>query len=124
MSIEQHKSSQRDHISQSLGRSDLESAWKMNFTILSFVLLFCSLTLAQEDGNANDIETKGKSPSRVADQDLLREFGAMTDKLGAMETRMKDSEKQIVELRNRGRVKFKDFIEESIKNIGYCNNND
>ena len=96
----------------------------MNFTILSFVLLFCSLTLAQEDGNANEIETKGESPSHVAHRDLLREFGAMTDKLRAMETRMNDCEKELLELRNKGKVKFKDFTEEFAKHFVHCNNND
>lgn len=69
----------------------------MNFPILLFVLLFCGLISAQQDGT----ETQSCFPDMC---NFLKEFGAMKEKLGAMETRLKDSENQILELKNKGRV--------------------
>ncbi|XP_030286439.1 complement C1q tumor necrosis factor-related protein 6-like [Sparus aurata] len=37
--------------------------------------------------------------------DLLKEFSAMTEKLKAMETRLKESENQITDLKNKERIK-------------------
>ncbi|XP_033507598.1 complement C1q subcomponent subunit B-like isoform X1 [Epinephelus lanceolatus] len=97
-----------------------ESTWTMNSTILWFVLLFCGLTLAQDDVKTTEIEKPGKAASCHPDMcDLLIEFGAMTEKLRAVEarlrdsetrlkdseTRLKDSENQIRELKNKERTK-------------------
>ena len=48
--------------------------------------------------------------------DLLKEFGAMTENLKAMQTRLTDSETQITDLRNKGKSqRIKYFIGEFIK---------
>ncbi|XP_051256979.1 cerebellin-1-like [Dicentrarchus labrax] len=72
----------------------------MNFTILWFVLLFCGSILAQDDGNATEIQSY--HPDMC---DHIREFVAIGEKLGALETRLKDSENQMLELRNKERTK-------------------
>ncbi|XP_074480477.1 complement C1q tumor necrosis factor-related protein 3-like [Sebastes fasciatus] len=78
----------------------------MNFAILLIVLLFSDLIFAQDVGNANETEISMEIQSCNPDMcDLLIEFGAMTEKLRAVETRLKDSETQILELRNKERTK-------------------
>ncbi|XP_030286436.1 complement C1q-like protein 2 [Sparus aurata] len=67
----------------------------MNFTILCFVLLFSGLVLAQYDGGSCSPDTCN----------LLIDFGARTEKLEAMETRLEDCENQILELRNKEQTK-------------------
>ncbi|XP_062300594.1 uncharacterized protein LOC134005659 isoform X4 [Scomber scombrus] len=66
----------------------------MTFTVLSFVFLFCGLTLAQDDANANDIEINGQMQSVCSPDmcDLLIKFGAMGEKLQVIETRLKETE--------------------------------
>lgn len=78
----------------------------MNSTILVFVSLFCGLISAQEDGNIADTEkTNSATQSCFPDMcDLLKEFGTMTEKLRAMETRLKDNENHILELKNKERT--------------------
>ncbi|XP_030286433.1 complement C1q-like protein 4 [Sparus aurata] len=84
----------------------------MHFFSFSFALLFCGLVLAQDDGSTAGTEGNIEVQSCFPDMcDLLKEFGAMTEKLKAMETRLKDSEirlniseKQILELRNKERT--------------------
>ncbi|KAM9335868.1 complement C1q-like protein 4 [Symphorus nematophorus] len=76
----------------------------MNFTIVWFVLLFCGLTLAQSDADAEGVETNADTQPCFPDCDLVKEFAAMRDKVGAMETRLQDSEQQILELRNKERT--------------------
>ncbi|XP_049923782.1 complement C1q-like protein 2 [Epinephelus moara] len=72
----------------------------MNFTVLLFVSLFCGLILATED-SANT-ETEQTIESCFPDMcNLLKEFGALREKLGAVETRLKDSETQIQELKSK-----------------------
>uniref|UniRef100_A0A671XEL0 Complement C1q-like protein 3 n=1 Tax=Sparus aurata TaxID=8175 RepID=A0A671XEL0_SPAAU len=74
----------------------------MHLICFWFVLLLCSLTLAQEDGYTVETEENIEAQSYHADMDdLLSEFGAMTEKLKVMETRLKESEMQILELRNK-----------------------
>ncbi|XP_054483460.1 complement C1q-like protein 2 [Anoplopoma fimbria] len=73
----------------------------MNFPLLLFVSLFCSLTWTQDyDSNpeTGTIETQSCFPDMC---NLLKEFGAMREKLGAMETRLRDSESQILELKGK-----------------------
>ncbi|XP_030286422.1 complement C1q-like protein 3 isoform X2 [Sparus aurata] len=78
----------------------------MHLICFWFVLLLCSLTLAQEDGYTVETEENIEAQSYHADMDdLLSEFGAMTEKLKVMETRLKESEMQILELRNKERTK-------------------
>ena len=91
----------------------------MHFFSFSFALLFCGLVLAQDEGGSTagtegNIEVQSCFPDMC---DLLKEFGAMTEKLKAMETRLKDSEtrlkdteirlnnseNQILALRNKGK---------------------
>ncbi|KAL7375737.1 hypothetical protein ABVT39_022771 [Epinephelus coioides] len=67
----------------------------MNCAILLFVLLSSSLILAQDDGNAiteKPDETKSCHPDMC---DLLMAFGAMKEKIAAVETRLKDSETRL-----------------------------
>ncbi|XP_042258132.1 complement C1q-like protein 4 [Thunnus maccoyii] len=75
----------------------------MTFTVLFFVFLFCGLTLAQEDANATDTEINSHMQfANLPDTyELLREFGAMEEKLQTVETRLQDSENQIMDLRNK-----------------------
>ncbi|XP_028261676.1 complement C1q tumor necrosis factor-related protein 3-like isoform X2 [Parambassis ranga] len=56
------------------------------------MLLFCGLTLAQDVTNAVDTEDISERQ---------KEFSAMRERLGAMETRLKDSENQILALKNK-----------------------
>ncbi|KAI9546299.1 hypothetical protein NQZ68_028716 [Dissostichus eleginoides] len=68
----------------------------MSLTNVLSVLLLSGFILAQDDGNAN--ETLSCDPDMG---DLLRDFGAMRETFGAMETRLSDSEAQILELKNK-----------------------
>lgn len=45
----------------------------------------------------------------------VTELLALTEKLADLETRLKNSENQIAELRNKGRVQFFDCFEEFIE---------
>lgn len=80
----------------------------MNFTISLFLMLFCGLILAQEDdGNPLEKEKNGVTQSCFPDMcDLLTDFSTMREKLEVMETRLKDNEKQILELKNKGKIKL------------------
>ncbi|XP_062300593.1 complement C1q tumor necrosis factor-related protein 3-like isoform X3 [Scomber scombrus] len=75
----------------------------MTFTVLSFVFLFCGLTLAQDDANANDIEINGQMQSVCSPDmcDLLIKFGAMGEKLQVIETRLKETETRLNNSENR-----------------------
>ncbi|XP_044197415.1 collagen alpha-1(X) chain-like [Thunnus albacares] len=75
----------------------------MKFTVLFFVLLFCSLTLAQEDANATDIEINSQTQSACSPDmcDLLMKFGAIEEKLRVIETRLKDSETRLQDSETR-----------------------
>ncbi|XP_041841907.1 complement C1q-like protein 4 [Melanotaenia boesemani] len=73
----------------------------MNSTILLTVLFFCGLTLAQN--NAAETEVITETQSCFPDMcKLLQEFGAMKENQKAMETRLKESENQILELKSKG----------------------
>lgn len=79
----------------------------MNFTILLFVSLFCDLITAQEGVDAPEAEKTVETQSCFPDMcNLLKEFGAMTEKVRVMETKLKESENQILELKNKGKVKL------------------
>ncbi|CAK6975572.1 complement C1q-like protein 4 [Scomber scombrus] len=75
----------------------------MTFTVLSFVILFCGLTLAQDDANANDIEINSQMQSVCSPDmcDLLIKFGAMGEKLQAIETKQKESDAKLKETETR-----------------------
>ncbi|XP_056298969.1 caprin-2-like [Pseudoliparis swirei] len=81
----------------------------MNFAIFLFVLPFCGLTLAQKSNDAIVVEKITERQTCYPDMcEILKEFGAMTEKMRAMETRLKesetrlkDSETQILELKNQ-----------------------
>ncbi|XP_067436548.1 uncharacterized protein [Thunnus thynnus] len=75
----------------------------MKFTVLFFVLLFCGLTLAQNDANATDIEINSLMQSACSPDmcDLLMKFGAMEEKLRAIETRLQDSETRLKDSETR-----------------------
>lgn len=95
----------------------------MNFTILLFVSLFCGLIWAQDDVIPPETEENTEIQSCFPDMcNLLKEFGAMREKLGVMEnrlkdseTKLKDSENQIIELKNKGKVELFD-LKTSVKN--------
>ncbi|XP_028261665.1 C1q-related factor-like [Parambassis ranga] len=65
----------------------------MNVNISVLMLLFCGLTLAQ-----NTEETQSCSPDMC---ELLKEFGAMKEKLAATENRLKDSETRLTNSETR-----------------------
>ena len=68
----------------------------MHFFSFSFALLFCGLVLAQDEGGSTGTEGNVEVQSCFPDMcNLLKEFGAMTEKLKAMETRLKDSETRL-----------------------------
>ncbi|XP_019209589.2 collagen alpha-2(VIII) chain-like [Oreochromis niloticus] len=83
----------------------------MNFNILRSIFLFCGLTLAH-----SVINTTEMNPYHPDMCNLLKDFGAMTEKVKSMETRLKeteirlketvtrlkDSENQILELQSKG----------------------
>ncbi|XP_036968063.1 complement C1q-like protein 4 [Acanthopagrus latus] len=78
----------------------------MHFFSFSFALLFCGLVLAQDEGGSTGTEGNVEVQSCFPDMcNLLKEFGAMTEKLKAMEARLKDSENQTLELKNKERTK-------------------
>ncbi|XP_065806181.1 cerebellin-1-like [Labrus bergylta] len=72
----------------------------MKFSIWVFSSLFCSLILAQDEGQAAEktSQTEACFPDLC---DLLKDFGALREKMGIMETRLKDSENQIHELKTK-----------------------
>lgn len=79
----------------------------MNFPTLLFVVLFCGFYFTQSE--INDPETGMTSEIQSCFPDmcnLLKEFGAMREKLGALENKQKESENQITELKNKGKVKL------------------
>ncbi|XP_034713123.1 complement C1q tumor necrosis factor-related protein 3-like isoform X2 [Etheostoma cragini] len=79
----------------------------MRCTILSLVSLFCGLILAQDDGNTPETEKTSETQSCFPDTcNLLKEFGSLREKLGIMETRLKDSENQILELKKKETTKI------------------
>ncbi|KAF1380792.1 hypothetical protein PFLUV_G00167670 [Perca fluviatilis] len=92
----------------------------MKSTILLFVSMFCRLILAQDD--TPEIE-KTSGTQSYDTCDLLKEFGALREKLGVMETRLKDSENQILELKKKEttKVAFSAAIGGSGKHIGPFN---
>lgn len=63
------------------------------------VLLFCSLTLGQDDANASNTDTEIYHPMKSAGSremyDLLKKFGAMGEKLQAIETKLKETESRL-----------------------------
>ncbi|XP_037614180.1 cerebellin-1-like isoform X2 [Sebastes umbrosus] len=74
----------------------------MNFNVLMTVLLFSDLILAQDVSNAAEAEISIETQSCNPDMcDLLREFGPMTEKLRAVETRLKDSETRLKDSETR-----------------------
>ncbi|XP_067435965.1 uncharacterized protein [Thunnus thynnus] len=75
----------------------------MKFTVLFLVFLFCSLTLAQNDANATDIEINSLMKSACSPDmcDLLIKFGAMEEKLRVIETRLQDSETRLEDSETR-----------------------
>uniref|UniRef100_A0A668T5J6 C1q domain-containing protein n=1 Tax=Oreochromis aureus TaxID=47969 RepID=A0A668T5J6_OREAU len=114
--IKQHQNSQFDHINQRVCRvSGAETAWKMNFNILRSIFLFCGLTLAHSGVNTTEM-----NPYHPDMCNLLKDFGAVTEKVKSMETRLKeteirlketvtrlkDSENQILELQSKERTKI------------------
>ncbi|XP_034532741.1 complement C1q-like protein 4 [Notolabrus celidotus] len=72
----------------------------MKFTTVLCVLLFSGLALAQDEAIAFRL-----LPCFTNLCERIREFDAMTEKLQALETKVKDSENQIVELKNRETTK-------------------
>uniref|UniRef100_A0A3P8N6U9 C1q domain-containing protein n=1 Tax=Astatotilapia calliptera TaxID=8154 RepID=A0A3P8N6U9_ASTCA len=64
-----------------------ETNWKMNFNILRSIFFFCGLTLAHS--GANTTETNPYHPDMC---NLLKDFGAMTEKVKSMETKLKETE--------------------------------
>uniref|UniRef100_A0A671WNN2 C1q domain-containing protein n=1 Tax=Sparus aurata TaxID=8175 RepID=A0A671WNN2_SPAAU len=76
---------------------------------LQFFICFavCGLVLAQDDGSTAGTEGNIEVQSCFPDMcDLLKEFGAMTEKLKAMETRLKDSETRLKDSETRTKVMF------------------
>lgn len=73
----------------------------MNFTTWMLVL-FCGLTLAQNDVNETEIsgETKLRFPEMSL---LLLELGAVKAKLEAVETKLKETESQVLVLNEKGK---------------------
>ena len=71
------------------------------------MFLFCSLTLAQEDANATDTEMNSQRQfANLPDTyELLGKFDAIEEELQAVKTRLQDSENQIMDVRNKGKVK-------------------
>ncbi|XP_067381430.1 complement C1q-like protein 4 [Channa argus] len=80
----------------------------MNFTILLFVSLLCTSTSVHGESNDPDTEAEKSSPVQSCFPDmcnLLKEFGAMREKLGALENKFKESENQILELKKKEKNK-------------------
>uniref|UniRef100_A0A3Q2CVP6 C1q domain-containing protein n=1 Tax=Cyprinodon variegatus TaxID=28743 RepID=A0A3Q2CVP6_CYPVA len=73
---------------------------RMNFRVWFFVW-FCGLALAQDGLSEEGTETKACFPDMC---ELIEEFGAMKAKQEAMETSLKETENQVLELKNKGRA--------------------
>ncbi|XP_026208288.1 complement C1q tumor necrosis factor-related protein 3-like [Anabas testudineus] len=74
----------------------------MYFSVFMLVSLLGGFCFAQ--GDSNDPETGQTSQIQSCFPDmcnLLKEFGAMREKLGALETKLKESENQILELKSK-----------------------
>ncbi|XP_065806180.1 caprin-2 isoform X2 [Labrus bergylta] len=67
--------------------------------MLWFLLLFCGLSLAEE--GANDPETQSCFPDMC---NLLKEVGAMSEKIKSLETRLQDSETRLQDSETRLQV--------------------
>ncbi|XP_042258139.1 collagen alpha-2(VIII) chain-like [Thunnus maccoyii] len=66
------------------------------------MLVFCQLTLGQDTLETTDTEkTEMQSVCRLDVYDLLREIGALKEKMGGLENRLKESEKEIEELKSK-----------------------
>ncbi|XP_034566187.1 complement C1q tumor necrosis factor-related protein 3-like [Notolabrus celidotus] len=72
---------------------------KMTLSGSLFMMLVSSLILAQS--TSQNPETKRTDGTCFPVCDLVKELGAMREKQGAMETRLKESESQIVELKSK-----------------------
>lgn len=80
----------------------------MSFTIL-LLLIFCGSAVAQDDGAETQVTTETEScfPDMCK---FLKDFGAVTAKQSGMETRLKEAESQITELKKKGKNGFQIFI--------------
>ncbi|XP_040887730.1 cerebellin-4-like [Toxotes jaculatrix] len=87
--------------------SNTQTSLKMNFLLLFFVSLFCGLTLTQDADSATKTEKTSEAQFSCSPDvcSFMQEFGAMREKLGVIETKLKESESQIVELKNKERNK-------------------
>lgn len=82
----------------------------MNRVIFLAMLLFCKLTLGQDGLLTTDTEkTEGQFECHPDVRELLKEFGALREKVGGLENQLKESEKQIEELKSKGRLKLSEF---------------
>ncbi|XP_076581714.1 cerebellin-2-like [Chaetodon auriga] len=74
----------------------------MNFSILLVLSLFCGLIMAKDDYGNLEEEKNNETQSCYPDMcDVLKEVGVLREKLGVVENRLKDSEIQIRELKNK-----------------------
>lgn len=79
----------------------------MYFSVFMLVSLLGGFSFAQGDSNDPETEQTSQIQSCFPDMcNLLKEFGAMREKLGALETKLKESENQILELKSKGNVKL------------------
>lgn len=65
-------------------------------------MLFCSLSLVQSEGQTPETERTNETCFPVCD--LVKELSALREKVGVMETKLKESENQIHELKTRGNL--------------------
>ncbi|XP_062300623.1 caprin-2-like [Scomber scombrus] len=83
-------------------QKDPESTLKMNLVIFLVMSLFCRLTLCQDVLITPDTEqTETQSVCNPDVRELLKELGALREKVGGLENRLKESEKQIEELKSK-----------------------
>ncbi|XP_074547097.1 caprin-2-like [Halichoeres trimaculatus] len=75
----------------------------MAFSALLSMVLFGSLALVRSDILTPETENTNEPCFPVCD--LVREFSALREKVGALETKLKESENQIVELKARESTK-------------------
>lgn len=73
----------------------------MSFTVLILVM-FCGSVLSQNGDTVVTTETESCFPNMCK---LLKEFGVMTETQRSMETRLKETENQITDLKKKGKVK-------------------
>ncbi|XP_041842516.1 cerebellin-1-like [Melanotaenia boesemani] len=79
---------------------------KMDLVIFKLILLFCGLSLAQDDFNATEVQASPELNYFLRELEALREkLSSVEIRLTNSETRLKESQNHVLELQQEGRIK-------------------